>query len=93
MQKVKIEIINKNSIIHTKPKITIAKFANQHPSYDIKMTTKDVRKAKTTPKIEIIILRIVYKEKIIIVANKKEKLAIKNLLNLVKYNFSKELEK
>ncbi|MCD2331871.1 HPr family phosphocarrier protein [Borreliella americana] len=93
MQEVKFEIINKDEI-HSRSANSIAEFANKHPSCDIKITIKDGRKADAKSTIEIIILRIIYKEKIkITVVGKKEKLAIKNLLNLLKYNFSKELEK
>ncbi|WP_210380500.1 HPr family phosphocarrier protein [Borreliella valaisiana] len=95
MQEVEIEIINKDGI-HSRSANMLAKFANKHSSCNIKITTKDGRKADTKSKIEIIILGIIYKykEKVkITVAGKKEKMAIKNLLSLLKYNFSKELEK
>ncbi|MBB6207899.1 HPr family phosphocarrier protein [Borreliella lanei] len=93
MQEAEIEIINKDGI-HSRSANIIAEFANKHSSCDIKITTKDGKKADAKSTIEIIILGIIYKEKIkITVAGKKEKLAIKNLLNLLKYNFSKELEK
>ncbi|AIJ29805.1 MULTISPECIES: HPr family phosphocarrier protein [Borreliella] len=93
MQEVEIEIINKDGI-HSRSANMLAKFANKHSSCNIKITTKDGRKADTKSTIEIIILRIIYKEKVkITVAGKKEKMAIKNLLSLLKYNFSKELEK
>lgn len=91
MQEVEIEIINKDGI-HSRSANIVAEFANKHSSCDIKITTKDGRKADAKSTIEIIILGIIYKEKIkITVVGKKEKLAIKNLLNLLKYNFSKEL--
>ncbi|WKD00783.1 HPr family phosphocarrier protein [Borreliella americana] len=93
MQEVIFEIINKDGI-HSGAANTIAEFADKHSSCDIKITTKDDRKADAKSTIEIIILGIIYKEKIkITVVRKKEKLAIKNSLNLLKYNFSKELEK
>ncbi|OJH15234.1 phosphocarrier protein HPr [Borreliella bissettiae] len=93
MQKAEIKIINKNGI-HSRSANIIAEFANKNSSCDIKITTKDGRKASTKFTIEIIILGIIYKEKVkITVEEKKEKLAIVNLLNLLKYTFLKELEK
>ncbi|MGF7101038.1 HPr family phosphocarrier protein [Borreliella kurtenbachii] len=90
MQKAEIKIINKDRI-HSRSVNIIAKFANNHSSCDIKITTKDGRKAITKSTIKIIILGIIYKEKVkITVEEKKEKLAIENLL---KYTFSKELDK
>nr|WP_267917436.1 HPr family phosphocarrier protein [Borreliella afzelii] len=91
MQEVEIEIINKDGI-HSRSANIISEFANKHSSCDIKITTKDGRKADAKSTIEIIILGLVYKEKVkITVIGKKEKLTIKNLLNLLKYNFLKEL--
>ncbi|WKC76164.1 HPr family phosphocarrier protein [Borreliella valaisiana] len=93
MQEVEIEIINKDGI-HSRSANMLAEFKNKRSSCNVKITTKDGRKAATKSTIEIIILRIIYKEKVkITIARKKEKMAIKNLLNLLKYNFSKELEK
>ncbi|WP_210380001.1 HPr family phosphocarrier protein, partial [Borreliella garinii] len=71
MQEVEIEIINKDGI-HSRSANMLAKFANKHSSCNIKITTKDGRKADTKSTIEIIILRIIYKEKVkITVAGKK----------------------
>ncbi|WNY68649.1 phosphocarrier protein HPr [Borreliella lusitaniae] len=92
MQEVKFKIINKEGI-HSKPENIIAKFTNKHSSCDTKITTKDGRKTTKKFKIEIIRLAIVYKKKVIAAIKKKELWVIKNLLNLLKYNFSKELEK
>ncbi|QFI14567.1 HPr family phosphocarrier protein [Borrelia sp. CA_690] len=93
MQELEIEIINKDGI-HSRSANIIAELANKYSSCDIKITTEDGRKADAKSTIEIIILGIIYKEKIkITVVGKKGKLAIKNLLNLLKYNFSKELQK
>ncbi|WP_151073531.1 HPr family phosphocarrier protein [Borreliella turdi] len=93
MQEVEIETINKNGI-HSGPANIIAEFTNKHSSCDIEITTKDGKKTKAKSIIGIIILGIVHKEKVkIAVVGKKEIPAIKNLSNLIKYNFSKELEK
>ncbi|WPM05875.1 HPr family phosphocarrier protein [Borreliella sinica] len=93
MQEAEIEIINKDGI-HSRSANIIAEFANKHSSYDIKIITKDGRKANAKSIIEIIILGIIYKEKVkITVMGKNEKQTINNLLNLLKYNFSKEIEK
>ncbi|WKC80755.1 HPr family phosphocarrier protein [Borreliella tanukii] len=93
MQEVEIEIINKDGT-HSRSANIIAEFANKHSSRDIKITTKDSRKSYAKSIIEIIILSIIHKEKAkITVIGKKEKTVIKNLLNLLKYNFSKELGK
>ncbi|WKC79837.1 HPr family phosphocarrier protein [Borreliella tanukii] len=93
MQEVEIEIINKDET-HSRSANIIAEFANKHSSCYIKITTKDGRKSYAKSIIEIIILGIIHKEKAkITVIGKKEKTVIKNLLNLLKYNFSKELGK
>ncbi|WP_424632382.1 HPr family phosphocarrier protein [Borreliella lusitaniae] len=92
MQEVKFKIINKDTI-HSKPENIIAKFANKYSYCDTTITTKDGRKTTKKSKIEIITLVVVYKKKVITAIKKKELWVIKNLLNLIKYNFSKELEK
>ncbi|MBB6042440.1 HPr family phosphocarrier protein [Borreliella yangtzensis] len=93
MQEVEIEIINTYGI-HSRSTNMLAELANKHSSCDIKIITKGDIKAETKSTIEIIILGIIYKGKVkITVTRKKEKMAIKNLFNLLKYNFSKELEK
>lgn len=87
MQEVKIEIINKDEI-HSRSANIIAEFINKHSLCYIKTTKKNSRKADAKSAIEIIILGTIYKEKAkIIVIEKKEKLVIKNLLNLLKCNF------
>lgn len=87
MQEVKIEIINKDEI-HSRSANIIAEFINKHSLCYIKITKKNSRKADAKSAIEIIILGTIYKEKVkIIVIEKKEKLVIKNLLNLLKCNF------
>lgn len=87
MQEVKIEIINKDGI-HSRSANIIAESTNKHSLCDIKITKKNNRKADAKSAIETIILGIIYKEKAkIIVIEKKEKLVIKNLSNLLKCNF------
>ncbi|WNY69583.1 HPr family phosphocarrier protein [Borreliella andersonii] len=93
MPEAEIEIINKVGI-HLRLTNIIAEFENKHSSCDIQITIKNDRKAAKKSTIEIIILGIIYKEKVkITFVGKKEKLAITSLLNLLKWNFSKELAK
>lgn len=57
MQEVEIEIINTYGI-YSRSTNMLAELANKHSSCDIKIITKDGRKAKTRPTSEIIILGI-----------------------------------
>nr|WP_301380812.1 HPr family phosphocarrier protein [Borreliella yangtzensis]WKC75252.1 HPr family phosphocarrier protein [Borreliella yangtzensis] len=71
MQEVKIEIINTYGI-HSRSTNMLAELANKHSSCDIKIITKSDRKAKTKSTIGIIILGIIYKEKVKITVTREK---------------------
>ncbi|AHH08424.1 HPr family phosphocarrier protein [Borrelia anserina] len=92
MQTITIEITNKEGL-HSRPSSMIAELASKYPSCNIKLVTEDGRKANAKSTVEIIILGVIYKEKITIIANGKEETEIIDKLSeLLKSNFKEEIK-
>ncbi|AYE36319.1 phosphocarrier protein HPr [Borrelia turcica IST7] len=92
MQTVEIEITNKEGI-HSRPSSMISLLASKYPSCNVKLVTEDGRQADAKSTIEIIILGVIYREKITIVANgKEENEVIDKLSKLLKSNFKEEIK-
>ncbi|QMU99223.1 HPr family phosphocarrier protein [Borrelia sp. A-FGy1] len=92
MQKIEIEITNKEGI-HSRPSSMISLISSKYPSCNVKLVTKDGRQADAKSTIEIIILGVIYREKITILANgKEESEIIDKLSKLLKSNFKEEIK-
>ncbi|AHH03438.1 Phosphocarrier protein HPr [Borrelia nietonii YOR] len=92
MQTITIEITNKEGL-HARPSSMIAEFASKYPSCNIKLVTEDGREADAKSTVEIMILGVIYKEKIKIIASGKEATEIIDKLSeLLKSNFKKEMK-
>ncbi|AHH10624.1 HPr family phosphocarrier protein [Borrelia coriaceae] len=91
MQTITIEINNKEGF-HSRPSIMIADIASKYPTCNVKLMTEDGKEADAKYTVEIMILGIIYKEKIkIITQGKKETEIIDKLSKLLKSNFKKEI--
>ncbi|WP_024655371.1 HPr family phosphocarrier protein [Borrelia hispanica] len=88
-----IEITNKEGL-HARPSSMISELANKYSYCNIKLITEDGREADAKSTVEIMILGILYKEKITIVANGKDEIEIiDRLKKLIQSNFKKEIQK
>ena len=87
MQTVEIEITNKEGI-HSRPSSMISLLASKYTSCNVKLVTEDGRQADAKSTIEIIILGVIYREKITIIANgREENEVIEKLSKLLKIKF------
>ncbi|UGQ17241.1 HPr family phosphocarrier protein [Borrelia sp. RT1S] len=92
MQTVEIEITNKEGI-HSRPSSMISLLASKYPCCDVRLVTKDGRQADAKSTIEVIILGVIYKQRITVVASgEKESEVIENLSKLLKSNFKEEIK-
>ncbi|AWG42821.1 phosphocarrier protein HPr [Candidatus Borreliella tachyglossi] len=92
MQTIAIEITNKAGI-HSRPSTMISELASKYPFCNIKLVTEDGREADAKSTVEIIILGVIYREKITIIANgKEENEIIDKLSKLLKSNFKEEIK-
>ncbi|BDU62873.1 phosphocarrier protein HPr [Candidatus Borrelia fainii] len=93
MQAITIEINNKEGL-HSRPSSMIAEIASKYPSCNVKLVTEDGREADAKSTVKIMILGVIYKEKIKIIANGKKETEIIDILSkLLKSNFKKEIQK
>ncbi|WP_024653581.1 HPr family phosphocarrier protein [Borrelia persica] len=84
-----IEITNKEGL-HARPSSMIAELASKYSSCNIKLITEDGREADAKSTIAIMILGVIYKEKITIVADGKDEIEIiDKLKKLLQSNFKK----
>ncbi|WP_255571074.1 HPr family phosphocarrier protein [Borrelia sp. HM] len=85
-----IKIANKESI-NVQPSSILSKFTSKYLFFGIKLFIKNEQKANIKYVVEIIMLRVIKKEKIKIIVNEKKEIEIINN-KLLMANFKKEIQ-